>query len=92
MYKEKMVAIVSSKGKRDIGTNIPVMELKYKIADNVLWITDHRGHIYDFDLDEHDVEIKTIKAWFETEVNTMKVETLIELLTNLNKLYEIFNN
>lgn len=37
-----------------------VMKLNYKIEDNTLWITDHRGYIFDFDLNEYDVEIKTV--------------------------------
>lgn len=62
MYKEKMIATITEKRNKENVSHIPVMEMKYKIKDNVFWITDHRGHIYDFDLAEFDVEIKTINA------------------------------
>ena len=54
------------KGKREQRLNSELQReiydiLKYKVKDNVLWITDYRGHIVDFDLDEFDVEIKMAK-------------------------------
>lgn len=60
MYKAKLIAVVAEKRRKDISTTWEVMELKYNVKDNVLWITDHRGHIIDFDLGGFDVEIKTI--------------------------------
>ena len=61
MYKAKIIAIVTEKRRKDISTTWQVMELKYNVKDNVLWITDYRGHIVNFDLDEFDVEIKMAK-------------------------------
>lgn len=60
MYEAKLIAIVTEKRNKDISTWY-VMELKYNVKDNVLWITDYRGHIVDFDLDEFNVEIKMVK-------------------------------
>ena len=61
MYEAKLIAIVTEKRRKDISTTWQVMELKYNVKDNVLWITDYRGHIVDFDLDKFDVEIKMVK-------------------------------
>ena len=61
MYEEKLIAIVTAKNNKDISTTWRVMELKYNIRNNVLWIIDHRDQIVDFDLDEYDVEIKTVE-------------------------------
>ena len=61
MYEAKLIAIITEKRRKDISTTWQVMELKYNIKDNVLWITDYRGYIADFDLDEFDVEIKMAK-------------------------------
>lgn len=61
MYEAELIAVVTEKRRKDISTTWEVMELKYCVKDNVLWITDYRGHIVDFDLDEFDVEIKTVK-------------------------------
>lgn len=60
MYKEKLIAIVTEKRNKANSTTWRVMELKYNIRNNVLWIIDHRDQIVDFDLDEYDVEIKTV--------------------------------
>lgn len=60
MYEEKLIAIVTAKNNKDISTTWRVMELKYNIRDNVLWIIDYRNQIVDFDLNEYDVEIKTV--------------------------------
>jgi len=60
MFKAKLIAVVTEKRRKDISTTWEVMEMKYNIKDNMFWITDHRGHIMDFDLDEFDVEIKSI--------------------------------
>lgn len=60
MYKSKLIAVVTEKRRKDISTTWNVMEMKYEVKDNTLWITDHRGHIVDFDLDEFNVEIKTV--------------------------------
>lgn len=58
MYKTKLIAIVTGKKNKEKSTTWNVMKLRYDVKDNVLWITDYRGHIVDFDLDEFDVEIK----------------------------------
>lgn len=61
MLETKMYAVIYQKGKIYGGScqpkKIEVMRLQYKIEDNVLWITDHRGSIMDFDLGDYDVEI-----------------------------------
>ena len=61
MYKAKLIAIVTEKRNKEISTTWEVMEMKYNVKDNTLWLVDHRGHSIDFDLDEFDVEIKTLK-------------------------------
>lgn len=61
MFKTRLVAVVTEKRNKEISTTWNVMEMRYRVKDNVLWITDHRLHTVDFDLDEFDVEIKTIK-------------------------------
>lgn len=61
MFKAKLIAVVTEKRNKDISTTWHVMELKYNVKDNILWITDYRGHVVDFDLDEFDVEIKMAK-------------------------------
>lgn len=58
MYEAKLIAIVTEKRKKDISTTWQVMELKYNVKDNVLWITDYRGSVLDYDLNDFDVEIK----------------------------------
>lgn len=58
MFTAKLIAIITEKGNKKNAITYEVMEMNYKIKDNVLWITDYRGHILDFDLDEVDVEIK----------------------------------
>lgn len=60
MYKTKLVAVVTEKRNKEISTTWNVMEMRYRVKDNVLWITDHRLQIVDFDLNEFDVEIKSI--------------------------------
>ena len=55
----KLQALVTEKKTR-IFISYQVMKLNYKIEDNTLWITDHRGYIFDFDLNEYDVEIKSV--------------------------------
>ena len=54
----KLYALVTEKKTRKF-ISYQVMKLNYKIEDNTLWITDHRGYIFDFDLNEYDVEIKS---------------------------------
>ena len=53
----KLIAIVTDK-KNGFSTEYRVMEMQYKISNNVLWITDHQGIIRDFDLNDFAVEIK----------------------------------
>lgn len=59
MFKTKLMAVVTEKRRKDISTTLEIMEMKYKIEDNMLWITDYRGYIIDFDLEEFNVEIKS---------------------------------
>lgn len=58
MYQAKLLATITKKDSKEPSSLLEVMEMKYKIKNNTLWITDYRGHIMDFDLDEYDVEIK----------------------------------
>lgn len=58
MYNPILIARVTSKENPKLFRDIYVMEMKYKISDNVIWITDHRGSIWDFDLYDFSVEIK----------------------------------
>lgn len=58
MFKAKLIAVITEKRNTNNAITYEVMEMKYKIKDNVLWIIDYRGHILDLDLDEFDVEIK----------------------------------
>ena len=51
--------VIDKKTDKLIG-NYEVMELKYCVKDSMLWITDHRNHIMDFDLNECKVEICTV--------------------------------
>lgn len=60
MYKVKLIAIVTEKRNKKISTTHGVMKMKYNVKNNTLWLVDHRGHSIDFDLDEFDVEIKTL--------------------------------
>lgn len=55
----KLIAIVTDK-KNGFSSEYRVMEMHYKISNNVLWITDHRGIIRDFDLNEFTVIIKNL--------------------------------
>ena len=59
MLKTTLIAVVTEKRNKDISTTWEVMKMTYNAENNVLWITDHRGMVIDFDLDEFDVEIKT---------------------------------
>lgn len=60
MYDARLIAIVTDKRTRK-SSSYQVMEMRYKVKENVLWLVDHRGSIFDFDLDEVDVEIKGIE-------------------------------
>ena len=60
MVKAKLIAIVTGKLNSEVST-WQVVKLKYDSKDNTLWITDNRGHLMDFDLNEYNVEIKSIK-------------------------------
>lgn len=77
MYETKLIAIVTGKNRKDISTTWEVMELKYNVKDNVLWITDYRGHIVDFDLDEVDVEIKSKTSTKREEKVNMKIDDFL---------------
>lgn len=72
MYKAKLTATVTEKRNKDIFTTWKVMELKYNVKDNILWIIDYRGHIIDFDLDVFDVKIKS-----DEEENREESETAL---------------
>ena len=60
MYNANIIAKLTDK-RTGFSTEIEVMRMNYKIDDNTLWITKVTGTIIDFDLNEFDVEIKTIK-------------------------------
>lgn len=60
MYKANIVAKLIDK-RTGFSTEIEVMKMSYKVEDNMLWITKVTGTIIDFDLNDFDVEIKTIK-------------------------------
>ncbi len=60
MYKAELKAKVIDKKTDKLIGNYEVMELKYCVKDNMLWITDHCNHIMDFDLNECGVEIVSI--------------------------------
>ena len=55
----KIHAIIIHKESRDT-SEYAVVKMKYDANDNVLWITDIRGHLIDFDLDEFEVVIQHI--------------------------------
>lgn len=57
MYTPALVAKITEK-ETDYKETINIMKMNYKIEDNILWITDHRGSILDYDLNDFDVEIK----------------------------------
>lgn len=61
MYRTEMIAKISDKPTGASVGEYEVMELKYCIKDNTLWITDHRNHIMDFDLNECKVQIVSIQ-------------------------------
>nr|MCR5766073.1 hypothetical protein [Treponema sp.] len=46
---------------RLIHEELIVMRMGYKIEDNILWITDHRNQMRDFDLQDFKVEIKNVE-------------------------------
>ena len=57
MYTPVLVAKIIEK-ETNYTETINIMKMNYKIEDNVLWITDHRGSALDYDLNDFDVEIK----------------------------------
>lgn len=59
MSQSKLIAVVTEKKNKNTSISLEVMEMKYRVDNNTLWITDHRGYIKDFDLDVFDVEIKS---------------------------------
>ena len=61
MYKEEITAKILDKATDTLIGEYKVMELKYCIKDNVLWITDYRNHIMDFDLNECKVQIVSVQ-------------------------------
>lgn len=80
--KEKMIVIATNKHD-GITDKYTVMEIKYKISDNVLWITDHRNRIIDFDLNEYDVEIMMAEKENEDEKLLGQIEELKRLRIQL---------
>ena len=58
MYTPVIIAKITAKESGYTET-INIMKMNYKIEENVLWITDHRGSVLDFDLNDHDVKIMT---------------------------------
>lgn len=61
MYKAEIKAKILDKATDTLIGEYEVMELKYCIKDNMLWITDHRYHIMDFDLNEYKVQILSVQ-------------------------------
>ena len=60
MYRTEMIVKILDKATDAPIGEYEVMELKYCIKDNMLWITDHRNHIMDFDLNECKVQIVSV--------------------------------
>ncbi len=60
MYRTEMIAKIIDKATDALIGEYEVMELKYCIKDNMLWITDHRNHIMDFNLNECKVQIVSV--------------------------------
>ncbi len=61
MYKAEIKAKILDKATDTLIGEYEVMELKYCIKDNMLWITDYRYHIMDFDLNEYKVQIVSVQ-------------------------------
>jgi len=61
MHRTEMIAKVLDKATDAPIGEYKVVELRYSIRDNTLWITDHRNHIMDFDLNECKVQIVSIQ-------------------------------
>ena len=61
MYSAVLKAIIKDRKTGTLIGEFEVMEMKYCVKDNVLWITDHRSRILDFDLNECDADIRMAK-------------------------------
>lgn len=59
MFTANLLLYITDKRTGKTAAPIDVMEMRYKISENVLWVTDHRGSIFDFDLDDFSVEVKS---------------------------------
>lgn len=59
MHKTNLKARIINKKTNVLISEYDVMDLKYSVKNDILWITDHRNHIIDFDLNDVEVEIKT---------------------------------
>ena len=60
MYQATLIAYVKEKNSPLVVKQHEVMRLNYKVDDNTMWITDHCGYIFDYDINEYDVEIKNL--------------------------------
>lgn len=56
MYQTKLKAIITEKESKKSSV-FEIMNMRYSVTDNTLWIIDHRGHLIDFDLNQNEVEI-----------------------------------
>lgn len=61
MFSAVLKATIKDKKTGALIGEFEVMEMKYCVKDNVLWITDHRSRILDFDLNECDADIRMAK-------------------------------
>ena len=90
MYEPYLMALVWNKksDKTKIKPfTVEVMEIRYKIVDNTLWLTDHQGSLLDFDLNEYNVEIASIPK------NNRKEEGEISTVKDLmSKFWCVFEN
>lgn len=57
MYNAKLEAVITDVKTKQIKQRLQVMELRYKVKDNVMWITTHNGSLLDYDLNKWDVKI-----------------------------------
>ena len=60
MFEAYLKAKITNKTTNELISECEVMEIKYKVTDNTLWITDHHGFILNFDLNECSAEIVSI--------------------------------
>lgn len=90
MYQAQLVAVLTAKENKKISRTYNVMELKYKIQDTTLWITDSGGSIIDYDLNEWDVEIKTLNKGFSYRMEVFGCAKS-HLVLNVNSKKELLS-